>query len=61
MSVRRKVWLEPGEMKRVVFELKREAFQILGRDMKWVVEPGDFEIRVGASSEDIRMRKVIRL
>ena len=56
-----KVWLEPGETKRVVFELKREAFQILGRDMKWVVEPGDFEIRVGASSEDIRARKVIRL
>ena len=27
--------------------------------MKWSVEAGDFEIRVGASSEDIRLRKTI--
>ena len=56
-----KVALKPGEKKRVTFTLKPEAFQILGKDMKWAVEPGDFEIRVGASSVDIRARKVIRL
>ena len=56
-----KVALKPGEKKRVTFTLKPEAFQILGKDMKWAVEPGDFEIRVGASSVDIRASRVIRL
>jgi len=26
--------------------------------MKRVVEPGEFEIRIGASAEDIKLRKV---
>lgn len=29
--------------------------------MKWTVEAGDFEIMVGASSEDIRQRKNLRI
>ena len=29
--------------------------------MNRTVEPGEFEIRIGASSEDIRLRKTIRL
>jgi len=51
-----KVWLKPGETKRVVFRLQRRDLEILDKDMKWTVEPGDFEVRVGASSEDIRLR-----
>ena len=51
-----RVELKPGEARRVVFELKGEELQILDRDMKWRVEPGDFDIMIGASSEDIRLR-----
>jgi beta-glucosidase len=54
-----RVTLQPKETKRVVFELGNADLELLGPDMKWVVEPGDFEIRVGASSEDIRLRKTI--
>lgn len=54
-----RITLQPNEVKRVQFELGDEALQLLDRNMKWVVEKGDFEIRVGASSEDIRLRKTI--
>jgi beta-glucosidase len=29
---------------------------ILDREMKWTVEPGTYDILVGASSEDVRLR-----
>ena len=48
--------LKPGETKKVVFTLQPEDLQILDRHMEWTVEPGEFEVRVGASSTDIRLR-----
>ena len=51
-----KVWLKPGESRRVTFTLAPDHLKILDRDMKWTVEQGDFDILVGASSEDIRLR-----
>jgi len=56
-----RVSLEPGETQTVTISLDEEAFKILDKDMKWTVEPGDFEIRVGASSEDIRLKTTIKL
>lgn len=56
-----KVTLEPGQTRRVSFTLTPESFQMLDKDMKWVVEPGEFEIRIGACSEDIRLRETINL
>jgi len=51
-----KVFLKSGETKRVSFTLTADDLKILGRDMKWTVEPGDFEVLIGASSEDIRLK-----
>jgi beta-glucosidase len=28
---------------------------MLDKNMKWIVEPGDFRIMIGASSKDIRL------
>ncbi len=50
-----RVPLEPGETKIVTISLPPEAFQMLDRDMKPVIEPGLFDIYVGASSVDFRL------
>jgi len=54
-----RVTLNPGETKEVKFVLKPSHLELLDRNMNRVVEPGDFEIRIGASSQDIRLRKTI--
>ena len=51
-----KLLLKPGEQKTVTFTLTPEHLSLLDRNMKWTVEPGEFEIMVGASSKDIRLR-----
>ena len=56
-----RVSLNKGETKTVHFTLKPEDLQLLDKDMKWVVEPGDFEIRIGASSEDIKLKQTITI
>lgn len=54
-----RISLQPGEKKNVTFTLKPDDLALLDRNMNWVVEPGEFEIRVGSSSTDIRLRKII--
>lgn len=56
-----RVALKAGETKTVTFKLKRSDLQLLDKDMRWSVEPGEFEFRVGASSEDIRLKQTIFL
>jgi beta-glucosidase len=51
-----RVSLKSGEKTRVRFKLNPQDLMILNRDMQWVVEPGRFQVLVGASSEDIRLR-----
>ncbi len=48
--------LAPGERKRVVFELAIDALTFLDESMRLVVEPGEIEVMLGASSVDIRLR-----
>lgn len=57
----RKVLLEPGETKKVTFEIGYNELKMLDADLKWVVEPGEFEIMIGASSEDIHLRETIEV
>lgn len=50
-----RIHLEPGETKELSFTIDRKHLELLDADMKWVVEPGDFVLMAGASSEDIRL------
>ncbi|MEM1606884.1 MAG: beta-glucosidase BglX [Candidatus Bathyarchaeia archaeon] len=51
----RRITLKPGEEKPVEFKLKLEDLSFLNHEMKRVVEPGEFKVMVGSSSEDIRL------
>lgn len=51
-----RVNLQPGESKTIHFILSRDDFALLNAADKWVVEPGWFDIWVGASSADIRLK-----
>lgn len=56
-----RITLAPGESGKVHFELTQEDLHILDADMKWTAEPGEFEIMVGASSTDIRLRDIVEI
>jgi beta-glucosidase len=49
-----RVTLEPGEKKTVTFTLGADALSLIGVDMKRVVEPGRFDLMVGASSATLK-------
>jgi len=51
-----KIVLEPGEKQTVAFKLIPEDLSLLDRDMHEIVEPGTFQVMIGSSSRDIRLR-----
>jgi len=51
-----RIHLKAGESKDVSFTIRPRDLQLLNSDNKWVVEPGEFRVMVGASSEDIRLK-----
>lgn len=58
----RKVHLAPGEHITVPFELPCSAFAYWSTAINnWLVEPGEFEILVGSSSRDIRLKNQLPL
>ena len=57
----KRISLEPGELRNVVFNLEPEAFAIVDADMQWTIEPGTFDVLIGASSTDIRLKGTITL
>lgn len=50
-----RVTLEPGETKTVTMLLTPKDLSLLDINMNRVVEPGDFDIWIGASSTDVRL------
>ena len=51
----------PGETKTVTFQLNPSHLQLLDKNMNWTVEPGEFDIMIGASSEDIRLKETVKV
>ncbi|MEA3326834.1 MAG: glycoside hydrolase family 3 C-terminal domain-containing protein [Chloroflexota bacterium] len=57
-----KVYLEPGESKIVTFDLDPRSLSYYDPYQKrWVAEEGEFEVLVGSSSRDIRLKGILEL
>ncbi len=57
-----KVALLPGEEKTVAFDLNERALAYYDPDRAaWVAEPGEFEVLIGSSSRDIRLKAKFEL
>jgi beta-glucosidase len=54
-----RITLQPGESRTVRFRIGPEQMVMLDKDMNWTVEPGEFELRIGSSSEDIRLKETL--
>lgn len=55
----RKVRLKPSETTTVALDITPDELSFYDRNMKYVVEPGEFEIMVGNSSRDVDLQKVV--
>lgn len=56
-----RIELKPGEARTVKLTLSPEDLQLLDRDMHWRVVPGEFEIMVGRSSQDLPLRATLQV
>ena len=54
----KKVFLQPGETKTVALDITPESLAFYGLNKKFAVEPGDFEVMVGSSSQNADLQKV---
>ncbi len=54
----KKVWLKPGESTTVDTRHDSGALAFFDVNMKYVVEPGDFEMMIGNSSRDADLTKL---
>jgi beta-glucosidase len=54
----KKVRLQPGEKATIEFDVTPELLKFYDVNMKYVVEPGDFELMVGNSSRNEDLKKV---
>jgi beta-glucosidase len=56
-----RVHLAPGESRAVSFAVTRGMLEILDRDLRRVLEPGDYRVMIGSSSKDIRLRDILHV
>ncbi|MCX6257715.1 MAG: glycoside hydrolase family 3 C-terminal domain-containing protein [Bacteroidia bacterium] len=54
-----RIHLKKGEIQTISFEISPEMLSMLDKDLNTVIEPGDFQIMIGASSKDVRLKGTI--
>lgn len=57
----KKVKLNAGESKTIEFTIDKEKLSFYNDKLEWTAEPGDFEVMIGASSADIKLRSDFEL
>ncbi|RZJ49861.1 MAG: glycosyl hydrolase [Flavobacterium sp.] len=56
-----KVKLNAGESKTIEFTIDKEKLSFYNDKLEWNAEPGDFEVMIGASSADIKLKSDFEL
>ncbi|MCC7319229.1 MAG: fibronectin type III-like domain-contianing protein, partial [Bacteroidales bacterium] len=49
-----KIILQPGESKQVNFKIYADLLAFYNRHFEWASEPGEFDLMIGTSSEDVK-------
>jgi beta-glucosidase len=57
----KKIMLQPGEVRRVTFTIKRDELAFYNDKLEHVTQPGIFQIMIGSASDDIRLQKSFEL
>ena len=57
----RKVSLQPGESKTVIFTLDKDKLAFYNAKLEWAAEPGNFILMIGSASDDIRLEGQVEL
>ncbi len=57
----KKIKLKAGEGKTIKFLIDKEKLSFYNQQLEWVAEPGDFDVMIGASSRDIRLKDSFEL
>lgn len=57
----KKVMLQPGESKKLQFVINKEKLAFYDQKMKWIAEPGEFNLMLGTSSDKISLERKFQL
>ena len=57
----KKIKLNAGESKTIEFIIDKEKLSFYNNKLEWVAESGDFELMIGTSSEDIKLKSGFEL
>ena len=56
-----RIHLNAGESKNISFTITPAMLSMLDKDLKTIIEPGDFRIMIGASSRDMRLKETLNV
>lgn len=57
----KKVFLEPGESRRIAFNVTRDMLYFYNDNLEYITQPGDFQVMIGSASDDIRLKRTFEL
>lgn len=49
-----KIMLKAGESKEAIFAISTDDLKFVSTDLKWIYEPGDFDVMIGGNSRDVK-------
>ena len=56
-----KIYLNAGETKTIQFTIDKEKLAFYNEQLEWNTEAGDFDVMIGTSSSDIRLKTTFEL